>query len=120
MKKILVLILLFTFNYGCFNKKQYYHGYVLDDKKRPIENVKVMEDNIYPFSTVTDSSGYFRLYKRPDLLSNLIFLKKGYLTDTIKTVRSVSGEKMESVFLNNKADTIQLESVISSKSLLRN
>ena len=109
MKKIVIVSILLALCFSCNNQATYYHGYVLDDEMKPIYNVKVIEDSGAPLSTITDSTGYFRLYKNPDWLSNLIFLKEGYVTDTIRTVWTQSGEIIEYTFLNQKADTVRLK-----------
>jgi len=107
MKNLIVLFSLFLF-ISCGKKTiNYYHGYVLNKKNEPIVNVKVEENNKVPLSTVTDSTGYFMLYKSPDWVSQLIFKKKGYKTDTVQTVwnrYSGSGKR----FLNKIPDTIIL------------
>ena len=110
MKKTVISCLLLAL-YSCNDQPKYYHGYVLDRKMKPISNVKVIENNKIPLSTITDSTGYFRLNKNPDWLSNLIFLKEGYITDTVRTVWSKHGEKIEYTFLNQNADTVLLRKV---------
>lgn len=116
MKNIL-FIFLFIFLSNC-KSIDYYHGYVLDDKYNPVSYVNVKEDNKNPLSTITDSTGYFRLSKTPDLVSKLIFEADGFEIDTIQTVWNRydgSGKR----FLSKIPDTLVLRRVLSRNKNLR-
>ena len=114
MNKLFYLMLIVLVS-ACGYSQMYYQGYVYN-ARGPLNNVKVKEaDNSN--STVTDSMGYFKLNKNPDVIKSLIFIKKGYKVDTIKTVWSQHGERLNYIFLNKKMDTIYLKP-IDEKNLL--
>ncbi|MCF6350466.1 MAG: carboxypeptidase-like regulatory domain-containing protein [Flavobacteriaceae bacterium] len=109
MKKI-IFIYLFIYLSSCKTTTGYYHGYVLDKKTNPISNVKVSEYHKIHLSTITDSTGYFRLYHSPNFVSNLIFYKEGYQTDTIQT-RWNRYDGLGQRFLNKIPDTLIIQKV---------
>ena len=105
MKKIIILLILTA---NCKQSQEFYHGYVYYNNK-PVSNVFIKEDVLNSSkNTKTDSTGFFKLQKKPSHLSNLIFTKDGFKTDTIKTVWSQHGEKIRYTFLNTKFDTLVL------------
>lgn len=108
MKKIITYTYLFILILSCNKKQTYYHGLILDENQIPISNVTIKENNGLQ-STISNKDGYFKLYRNPDIIYNLIFSKKGYQTEKIKTVWSQSGETVEYTFLNIKTDTIVLK-----------
>lgn len=101
MKKI-IFIYLFIYLLSCKTTTGYYHGYVLDKRNKPITKVKVSECNKIPLSTVTDTTGYFRLYMKPNSVSKLIFQKKGYQTDTVRTFHTFERRTFKR-FLNSRS-----------------
>jgi len=94
---------------SCKEKSSFYHGVVVNENNLPIPNVTVKKMNQRPLSTITDSTGYFILYKNPDWLFDLSFSKEGYKTKIVRTVWTHSGEVVGYTFLNKKADTITLK-----------
>lgn len=115
MKKILFISLFISLsNCKTETKTGYYHGYILNKMNKPIANVRVNEYNRVPLMTITDSTGYFKLYHSPISISNLIFKKEGYQVDTIQTRwnrYSGSGQR----FLNKAPDTLILRKVKKEK-----
>ncbi|MCF6349918.1 MAG: hypothetical protein L3J23_02670 [Flavobacteriaceae bacterium] len=63
-----------------------------------MSNVLIKEIFENPQSTTSDKKGYFKLNKSPNVISDLIFLKKGYIEDTISTVWSQYGETQRNTF----------------------
>jgi len=106
MRFVTFLLLVFLI-IGCKSKQSFYHGYVFHGIS-PLEGVEVKDDLRIQKSVFTDSIGYFKLVKDKDIVSNLIFMKKGYVTDTVKTVWIQSGERGMKRFLNKDADTLYL------------
>ena len=49
--------------------------------------------------------------KMENLVSNLIFIKENYVTDTIPTIWSQSGEILETTFLNKSFETLILRKI---------
>jgi len=111
ISKIFLLIIFITIS-NCDKDKttNYYHGYVFDIKNNPLANVIVSEYNKVPMMTVTDSTGYFKLYHNPIFISNLTFKKEGYKTAYILTSwhrYNGSGQR----FINKQPDTLILENI---------
>ncbi len=75
----------------------YYSGFVVDELGRPIENVLVKQDiqDEYSSKIYTNKRGYFKLKAEYSGLSDLIFSKEGYLSDTIEMVWTQHGETIE-------------------------
>lgn len=114
MRKLFYLVLILLI-FACKSSRSFYHGYVYNSNG-PLNNVQVKEDMGNSNSTFTDSTGYFKLNKNTYLLNNLVFIKEGFKIDTIKTVWSQHGERLEYMFLNKKEDTIYLKPI---KSIMR-
>lgn len=109
IKLFLILPLLFL---SCKStEKNFYHGVVIDEEGKPIENVVVKEDFKYPQSTVTEDNGFFQLFKSPFVGGKVIFLKKGFINDTIRTQTSLyHGYRMD-LFINKTPDTLVLKKI---------
>lgn len=81
-----------------------YHGYVFDENKKPIDNVKVYEEAVLSNSTYTNKEGYFKL-DRDSFIANLIFKKEGFEIDRISTyIEFRGGDK--TIFITKKSDTL--------------
>ena len=79
--------------FSCSERIHDYHsGFVVDEQGKPIDSALVYEDlnKDHIIKTYTDSIGYFK-QKRQSLM-DLIVVKEGYLTDTIKMVSHQAGE----------------------------
>lgn len=113
MRKKIKLFGCFLLLLACESKtKDYYHGVALDEIGNPIEGVIISEVPItkYPQSTITFKDGSFKLYNSPSFSTNLIFSKKGYVTDTIETyIEFRVGDKI--IFLNKEPDTLVLKKI---------
>ena len=108
MKKT-IYIFIFIIIVSCKKKINYYHGVVVDESFMPVANVIVKEVFRYPQFAISKENGYFKLDRSTNVVSDLIFTKKGYIADTVKTVLDQYGEKIEYRFLNKKSDTIVLK-----------
>jgi hypothetical protein len=102
---IVCLCVVFT---NCSNYKSHYNGYVYY-KNIPVQGVLVREKNNTKTYTYTNSKGYFILAKNPNIIDDLVFKKESFKTDTVKTVWSQHGEKIEYQFVTNRLDTIFLK-----------
>jgi len=89
--------------FSCSSPKSYY-GYVCNQQNKPLQNVKVISfpKNNY---TYTEAKGYFILAKTREISASLIFIKEGYLIDTIP---SEAGN--EFLYKNFIGDTFSLKS----------
>ena len=72
--KLFLYALLVTF-FSCKSGNKYYHGRVLDENNKPIENVFVVVDR-FEEKSKTNEKGYFKLKRNPDWLGNLIFFQE--------------------------------------------
>lgn len=107
-KATLILILLF---FSCRkNENNFYQGKVVDENDKPIKNVFVNESYTENHSK-TDEDGYFKLNRNSNSLGELIFTKEGYKIDTIRTVWTQHGEKIEYNFIYNDTTIVKLKSV---------
>ncbi len=91
----------------CNQHNNFYQGVVTDTAGTPLAGVTVTEmyrDN----QTQTDADGYFRLSKSPDWVSDLIFVKEGYRSDTLPTVWHQSGETTEWNFVTKDTTRVRL------------
>ena len=114
MRNVILLILIASSLIGCKTKPLFYQGYVYHDNQ-PQENVTVITDDNNQDYTKTDVTGYFKLNKMPNTLTDLIFNKEGFRIDTIPSVWSQHGEKIKYNFINKKMDTIQLIKISPDK-----
>lgn len=95
---------------SCNSVNNFYHGRVVDENGKALENVIVAEDVITK-QTKTDKKGYFKLNRNPDWLGNLIFIKEGFLSDTIPTVYHQNGETTEYDFIKKDTTLVRLRSI---------
>ena len=63
---------------------EFYQGYVFDLDGNPLAGASVRESLPVYQETITDSVGYFRLYRDKKSYSELICSKEGYETDTVE------------------------------------
>jgi hypothetical protein len=95
---------------SCNSVNNFYQGRVVDENGKALENVIVAEDVITK-QTKTDKKGYFKLNRSPDWLGNLIFIKEGFLSDTIPTVYHQNGETTEYDFIKKDTTLVRLRSI---------
>ncbi|MCD8418796.1 hypothetical protein J2Q11_13770 [Tenacibaculum finnmarkense genomovar finnmarkense] len=112
MKNLFILALLLL--NGCKTKPLLYQGYVYYDNQ-PLVNVVVKKEHKNQDLTKTDSTGYFKIKKTPNSLTSLIFIKEGFKIDTVPSVWSQHGEKINYTFLNKKFDTIRLRKTLPNR-----
>ncbi len=116
MKKLLIIILLIIT--GCSEKlSENYRGYIYNSKKEPLHNVKVHEWYNPVKYVYTDKNGYFLLKPRSlGFVDNLVFEKKGYITDSLVTVYYHKGHGTIYLFLTNQPDTLFMKEIKKMKS----
>lgn len=103
---ILSIIGLF-FIFSCSNVPKYYQGHIYDNNKKPLADIKICEQNI-DNCIKTDSEGFFRLEKNETSIHNLIVFYDDKPIDTLVTVWSQHGERIEYSFIENKKDTLYI------------
>lgn len=108
MKKILFSIL-FVLTISCSNKIKFYHGYIYNSQNKPLKNLKVEEDDNLKNYSFTDESGYFKIIEKNTFGGNLIISKENVKIDTIWTVYSSHGEKLNYRFINGRNDTLRID-----------
>jgi len=87
----------------------FYQGKVLDEHGKPLEGVTIFEEERKNGGVIrTDSTGYFRLDRSPDWLGTLIFIKEGYRTDSIPSIRRQAGEQIKYNFIENDTTIVKL------------
>lgn len=95
---------------SCKSANNYYQGKVQDQNGNPLEGVSVFEEGSKDIrGTYSDSSGYFKLKRSPDWLGNLVFIKEGYLSDTVPSVRSLAGERVRYYFIEDDTTVVRLK-----------
>lgn len=106
MKKTLNVFLLLIL-ISCSNKITYYHGYIYNEKNEPLENLKIVEDDNLQSYSMTDQHGYFKILERNNYGGNLkVYTIDNVIIDTIWTVYSTHGEKLNYRFVNGRSDTL--------------
>ncbi|WP_101690322.1 carboxypeptidase-like regulatory domain-containing protein [Dysgonomonas massiliensis] len=92
---LIVILLSVLIAISCKNSKlrDHYSGFVVDEAGAPISGVLVREYFSIENSDTTDNLGYFKIKRIDNTLEDLIFSKKGYRTDTVRTVWLMHGEK---------------------------
>jgi hypothetical protein len=94
---------------GC--KSNLYYGVIYDfENKHPISGVEI-DDYLNSTKTVSDNNGHFSLAHVGRISGKLIFKKAGYITDTLETISSKSGEQFTEGF---KGDTVYLFTTTSN------
>ncbi|MCD8440849.1 hypothetical protein [Tenacibaculum finnmarkense] len=111
MKKLLIIILFIAT--GCKEKlSENYRGYVFNLKKEPLSNVKVYERRDSTKYVYTKKNGYFLLKPRSlTFVDDLIFIKEGYVTDSLETVYYNRGQGTISLFLRQRSDTLFMKEI---------
>jgi hypothetical protein len=97
MKTVIVFLCLLTIA-GCAETvRDYYSGIVTDESGRPVQDALVKEEGpmAYPHEQLTDKNGYFKFERTRGVLPNIIISKVGYVSDTIRLVYSMHGERLE-------------------------
>lgn len=106
MKEILALFCI-LFIMSCSNKINYYHGYIYNTENKPLRKIKVEEDDNLKAYSYTNEKGYFKIPKRNNFGGNLIvYSQNNTILDTIWTVFSSHGEKLNYRFVNGRKDTL--------------
>ncbi len=108
MKKSFIILIYLFVGISCTVTPKYYQGYIYSTKKRPISNIKICEQNTDECSK-TDDFGFFRIKKNENLINNLIVYNNNTPIDTIKTVWSQHGEKINYSFLENRKDALFID-----------
>lgn len=107
-------IILFLLLISCGSKpNDFYQGLVMDKNGNLIENVSVFEEYDIEYKVQTDKKGYFKLNRAPERISGLVFVKVGYKSETIPTVWSNHGEKLNYQFIKNDTTVVRLKTVKS-------
>lgn len=103
LKRFSIITLIFFIS--CYNRIEYYQGYIYDKNYNPLVNVKVTLESTNQTS-ITDNKGFFKIKKNSNILGDLIVFKKKKIIDTIKTVWRQHGEKIKYSFVENQNDTL--------------
>ena len=117
MKNLFIYLFIYLFIISCKKNTTYYHGVVVDENYKPISNVIIKEIFKNSQSEISDRNGYFKLHKTPNVISDLVFSKRGYIKDTVSTVWFQYGEVEETRFINKTLDTIVLKKLIENKKM---
>ncbi|HZH73435.1 MAG TPA: hypothetical protein VFD91_13140 [Mariniphaga sp.] len=104
-KTILLFMTVLTAITACTPSIQYYKGYVYNTKNEPIEGLKICEQYSTKCS-FTNSQGFFKIKKNASSIRSLIVFHNEISVDTIKTVWSQHGEKINYSFIEGKNDTL--------------
>lgn len=97
--------LLVLFFYSCGSSVDNYEGYIYEKPNVPAKDVSVCEKNSSN-CTKTDHHGFFKLEKDKKTVRELVVIFKGEPTDTLRTVWSQRGEKINYSFIKGKNDTL--------------
>ena len=112
MRSLIYTLLLFLLFSCKTSVNNFYHGIVLDEYGKPLEGVTIFEDDRKNGKvTRTDSTGYFKLFRSPDWLGTLIFIKEGYRTDSSSSVNRQAGEKIRYNFIENDTTLVKLKRI---------
>lgn len=129
--KILSAFLLILSMWSCqFNKSEkkerervnFFNGIVIDDKKNPLSGVSVtcilQKDSSSVRTTITNADGYFKISGRKfekliiEKGAKLIFIKEGYVSDTVETTQPAPEHKKypnNYFFIHKIPDTLYLK-----------
>lgn len=91
----------------CKTDLSYYQGYIVNENKRPIKNLKVYEKNDKENFSITDKKGYFKI----DIIESninrfLIIEKDNKIIDSIQVIGTQGGEKIKYSFVEGEKDTL--------------
>ncbi len=100
---ISLIILLFS----CITPKNY-EGYIFTKQKKPVMNIRVCEENSTN-CTFTNKEGFFRLKKNTNSINNLIIFSNNKSIDSITTVWTQHGERVNYSFIEGRKDTLFLK-----------
>lgn len=109
MRKNFIILAFLILGISCSVAPKYYQGYIYSTKKTPISNIKICEQGTNKCSK-TDDFGFFKIEKNKNSINNLVVYNNNSPIDTIKTIWSQHGEKINYSFLeNNKKDTLFID-----------
>ncbi|MCW3161417.1 hypothetical protein [Chryseobacterium oryctis] len=94
--------------WSCSASKNY-EGYIFNNQKKPVKNIKVCEQYTTNCITTNDK-GFFILKKDNTSIRNLVVFSNNKPIDTIRTVWSQHGEKINYSFIEGKKDALFLKS----------
>lgn len=110
MRNFLSYVLLITLFASCrgTHVNNYYSGFVIDDSGNPVDSVLIKEDvsEEYANKTLTGRNGYFRMDRAEMRLCNLIFMKEGYQSDTVRMVRLQHNKEIYSPLLTRDSSKV--------------
>jgi hypothetical protein len=108
MKQVLILSCTLLLLISCSNRIDYYHGYIFSSKEnKPLKELRIEEDDNLKTTSYTDEKGYFKIPETNGFGGNLIIYdKNNSILDTIWTVYSSRGEKLNYRFINGRKDTL--------------
>jgi hypothetical protein len=110
MRRLAIQFLVILFFASCSTMNEFYQGFVIDENNNPIVEVLVSEYQREENQARTDKIGYFKLSKKSCCISDLVFAKAGFRTDTIRTVWHQAGETTKYNFIMKKDTTrVKLE-----------
>ena len=94
---------------SCESQKNEYKGYVYHGKM-PLDSVLIKEDEEGSLnSAITNKDGHFKFKKSTKTyVPDLIFIKKGYRTDTVSLIRGFHSGSLYHLFLREESDTLQM------------
>ncbi|WP_131726141.1 hypothetical protein [Chryseobacterium sp. Leaf405] len=108
MKYFFINIMAVSFINSCTPSSKSYEGYIYNHQKKPLENIKVCEQNKNN-CTYTNDKGFFQLRKDKNSIGDLLVFNRESTIDTIKTVWSQHGEKINFSFIEGKNDTLFID-----------
>ena len=119
MRRTLIILSTILLTACSVRLNNYYSGFVVDEMGNIVSGVLVSKrfylDIDYDINkacydtTVTDEKGYFYINREKELLHYLIFSKDDYVTDTVRMVWLMCGEKeMYSPFITSDSAKVTL------------
>ena len=107
VKRILILFFIPLVVSSCSSKIKYYHGYIYSLDNKPLGKLRVEEDDNLRTFSYTNEKGYFKIIENNNFGGNLIvYSQNDIILDTIWTVFSSNGEKLNYRFVNGRKDTL--------------
>jgi hypothetical protein len=110
MKKIVIICLSqICISISCSKKVNYYEGYIYNKQKKPIKGLMIFEKLDKEKFVYTSNQGFFKLKKNEQSINDLMIAKEGKIVDSIQTVRTSGGEKINYYFIEGRKDTLFID-----------
>jgi hypothetical protein len=110
MKYILLIILTGFINTCSVKEIKYFHGHICTVNKKPLSNLKIVNQYDSSINTFTNKEGYFRILKTENFKGRYLYVyKENSKIDSISIVGTHPERGPSYYFVNGRNDTLFID-----------